>query len=266
MTEKSLSEAVILLQSQELAPETRDTVDEAARLLAEGREDEARDLIEKAEAAVNHSAASTAEEAPQQPETAAAPKLQAIVAPIAARLTEGFTALLSEVLEEIQIRVVDQFVQRHINELDAAICDLVVVGERLQEQANEHQTRLDGALQAQEELRGSVAALQEFGQEQTEAIHRVASELSSDLAEQVEASASRFVSLEERVGALEQFVQEMPDQVSALAARLDGQNETLRLLQQRQANRVSTLNGVLDSLARLRELEIPELAAMQAVA
>ena len=183
--------------------------------------------------------------------------------------------MLSGVLEAIhsyagdQIQVAGQFLQQHINELDAAICDLVVVGERLQEQASEHQTRLDGALQAQEELRGSVATLREFGQEQTEAIHRVlhvANELSRDLAEQVEASAARFVSLEERVGVLEQFVQEVPDQISALAARLDGQNETLRLLQQRQANRVSTLNDVPDSLARLREPETPELAAMPAVA
>ena len=277
MTEKNLSEAVILLQRQELAPETRDIVEEAARLLADGREGEARALIEKAEAlaALHHSAAAAAEAAPQQLETTPAPSVNEIVAPIAARLTEGFTSLLTGVLEEIhsyagdQIRVAGQFLQQHINELDAAICDLVVVGERLQERANEQQTRLDGAIQVQDELRGNVAALQESGQEQAEAIHsviRVANELSGNLAEQVEASASRFVSVEERVGVLEQFAQEMPDQVSALAARLDGQNDTLRLLQQRQANRVSTLNDVLDSLARLREPETPELAAMPAVA
>jgi hypothetical protein len=277
LTENSLSEAVILLQRQELAPEARDIVEEAARLLAEGREGEARALIEKAEAlaALHQPAAAAAEVAPQQLQTTAAPNLHAIVAPIAARLTEGFTGLLTGVLQEIhsyagdQIRVAGQFLQQHINELDTAICDLVVVGERLQEQASEHQTRLDGAIQTQEELRGSVVALQESGREQTEALHgviRVANELSSNLAEQVEASASRFVSVEERVGGLEQLAQEIPDRVSALAARLDGQNETLRLLQQRQANRVSTLNDVLDSLARLREPETPELAAMSAVA
>jgi len=263
LTEKSLSEAVILLQRQELAPETREIVEEAARLLAEERESEARALIEKAEAlaALHHSAKAAAEEAPRQVEATAAPSLQAIVSPIAARLTEGFTSLLTGVLEDIhsyagsQIQAAGQHFQQHIDELDAAICDLVVVGERLQEQAGEHQTRL--------------AALQESDQEQTEAIHsviRVADELSSNLVEQVEASASRFLSVEERVGVLEQFAQEMPNQISAFAARLDGQNETLRLLQQRQANRVSTLNDVLDSLSRLREPETPELAAMPAVA
>jgi hypothetical protein len=277
LTELSLSEAVILLQRQELAPETRDIVDEAARLLAEGREGESRALIEKAEAlaALHRPAAAAAEEALPQLQTAAAPKLHDIVGPIAARLTEGFTSLLTGVLEEIhsyagdQMHATGQILQQHIDQLDAAICDLVVVGERLQEQSTEHSTRLDGALQSQEELRVSVAALQESDREQTEAIHsviRVADELSSNLAEQVEASASRFVSVEERVGVLEQFAQEMPDRVSALAARLDGQNETLRILQQRQANRVSTLNEVLDSLARLREPETPELAAMAAVA
>lgn len=278
LTEQSLSEAVILLQRQDLAPETRDVVDEAARLLIEGREGEARALIEKAEALASLeqvSGEAVAQASTVPPEKPASPALQEIVAPLAARLTEGFTGLLTGILEEIhryagdQIQGATNSLQQHIDELDSAICDLVVVGERLEARSNEHQTRFDGTQRAHEELRGAVATLQQSDEEQTEAIRRVihvTDELSNHLAEQVEASASRFVSVEERVGVLEQFAQDMPERISILAARLDGQTETLRFLEQRQAHRVSTLNQVLDSLARLREPETPELAAMPAVA
>jgi septal ring factor EnvC (AmiA/AmiB activator) len=75
----------------------------------------------------------------------------------------------------------------------------------------------------------------------------------------VEAVASRFAGLEERVSALDRFAQEMPGHLEAMVARLDSHTETLRNLEQRQIRRVSTLNQVLDSLARLKEPESPEM-------
>src|SRR5690349_12246366 len=45
-----LQEAIIELQKRDLTPETRHVVDEAARLLLDGRDIEARALIEKAQA------------------------------------------------------------------------------------------------------------------------------------------------------------------------------------------------------------------------
>jgi len=257
-----LSEAVIVLQRQDLAPETRDVVEEAARLLGEGREGEARALLEKAEALA--ALANPAETAADDPDE---PSLRDAVAPLAARLAEGLTGVLTSVLEEIhryagdQMHVVAQSLQQRIEELDSALCDVVVVAERLEQRAGDQ-------LQSQDELWTAVRGLQESGQQHSEGLSRVstaAEELSQRLASEVEAAASRFVSLEDRIGAIEVFAQEVPAQFSDLLARLDGHNEALRSLEHRQTQRVSRLNQVLDALAGLRDPEIPELA-MQAVA
>jgi hypothetical protein len=279
LTEQSLSEAVILLQRRDLAPEIREIVEEAAGLLTEDRDGEARALLEKAEALAALEQPLENASGTQQGEPAGngadVPDLRALAAPLAARLAEGFTGVLTGVLEEIhryagdQVQVATQALQQHIDELDTAICDLVVVGERQQERANEQQVHLEGVRQSQEAIRSSIAALQHAGQEQTEAVRHVTTateELSRRMTEEVEAVASRFVSLEERVGLLDQFALDLPAQLSEMVARLDGHTETLRLLEQRQSHRVSTLNQVLDSLARLREPETPELTAMPAVA
>jgi septal ring factor EnvC (AmiA/AmiB activator) len=71
--------------------------------------------------------------------------------------------------------------------------------------------------------------------------------------------ASRFAAMEERLTALDQFAQDIQPQLDTIAARLDGQTETLLHLEQRQVQRVATLNQVLDSLARLREPEPAEV-------
>jgi len=84
-------------------------------------------------------------------------------------------------------------------------------------------------------------------------------ELSNHVVNHVDVVASRFTAMEERVTGLDRFAQEIPAQIEGIVARLDGQTETLRHLEQRQTQRVSTLNQVLDSLARLKEPEPAEL-------
>jgi len=278
LTDQSLSEAVILLQRQELAPETREIVEEAARLLAEGREGEARALIEKAEAlaAIEQNGERIADPSSgkARSDRNAARGLQAIVAPLAAKLAEGFTGVLTSILEEVQkhagdqVQVVAQALQEHIDDLDAAICDVVSVTERLQQRATEQEATLDGVQHGQQQLWDAVRGLHEADQRQSEAVHhvtRASEELSRHLANQVDAAASRFAALEERVNGLDRFAEELPAQLSGIMSRLDGHTEALRFLEQRQSQRVSRLNQVLESLAALREPEAPELA-MPAVA
>lgn len=204
-----LSEAVIVLQRQELAPETRDVVEEAARLLGEGRDGEARALLEKAEAlaAMGNPIEEEGSTIPESSQAGEEPSLRESVAPLAARLAESLTGVLTGVLEEIhryagdRIHTVAQSLEERIEELDAALCDVVAVGERLEQRANDQH-------QGQEDLWISVRGLQNAGQQQVESLSRVSAateELSHHLANEVEAVASRFVSVEDRVGVLEIF-------------------------------------------------------------
>jgi methyl-accepting chemotaxis protein len=190
-----------------------------------------------------------------------------MIAPLAAKLATGFTGVLTSVLEDIhryagdQIQVVAKSLQEHIENMETDLRGVAGVGERLELLASEQGAGLHSVRQGQEELWSAVRALQQADREQNESISRVtaaADQLSSHLVNHVDAVASRFGALEERVSVLDQFAQEMPMQLDGLAARLDGHTETLRQLEQRQTRRVSTLNQVLDSLARLKESETLE--------
>ena len=264
LPDQSLSEAVVALQRLDLAPEARELADEAGRLLGEGRDGEARALVEKAEAWI----APTTGAAAGNGNDSRRPALQAIIAPLAAKLATGFTGVLTSVLEDIhqytggQIQAVAKSLQEHIENMETALREAAGLGERLEQLANEQQANLQGVQQGQEELWAAVRALQEGEREQNESISRVAEaagELSNHLANHADAVTSRFAAMEERVTALDRFAQEMPAQIESVVARFDGHTATLRLLEERQAQRVATLNAVLDSLAGLREQETAEM-------
>ena len=274
LTDQSLSEAVILLQRQDLAPETREVVEEAARLLGEGRDGEARALVEKAEALVSlrlqtNEASHANGNGTQKVNGNSGPSIQAIVAPLAAKLTAGFTNVLTGVLEDIhryaseQIQFVVKSLEEHIEHTETTLRDVAGMDERIEQLASEHQVSAQFAEQSHSLLWNAVHALEENSRQQGDSISRVttiAEELANHVAGQIDATASRFADLDQRVTRLDQFAEQMPPQISGMIARLDNHTETLRILEQRQAQRVSTLNQVLDSLARLREPEGPELS------
>jgi DNA repair ATPase RecN len=274
LTDQSLTEAVILLQRQDLAAETREVVDEAARLLAEGREGEARALLEKAEALVAlHSQTGEGGHSngngTQKVNGSAGPAIQAIVAPLAAKLAAGFTNVLTSVLEDIhrytseQIQFVVKSLEEHIEHTENTLREVAGIDERIEQLANDHMVSAQSAEQSHSMLWNAVHALEENSRQQGDSICRVtaaAEELSHHVAGQIDATASRFADLEQRVMELDQFARELPPQISGVMERLDGHTETLRMIEQRQSHRVSKLNQVLDSLARLREAEGPELS------
>ena len=272
LSDQTLSEAVFTLQRHDLAPEVREVVDEAARLLGEGREGEARALVEKAEALIalgNGSGVTSGKtNGAVAGNASSGPVLESLIAPLAAKLATGFTGVLTSVLEEIhhytgdQIQAVAKSLQDHIEHMQGALRDVAGLGERLEQLANEQHAGLQSVQQGQDELWTAVRALQAAGSEQNDSIAHVCAvtqELSNHLVNHVDAVASRFAAMEDRIAALDRFAQEMPAQMETIVARLDGQTETLRMLEQRQTQRVSTLNQVLDSLARLREPEAAEV-------
>lgn len=268
LSEQDLSETVIALQRRNLTDETRQVVDEAARLLADGRESEARALVEKADALAGqedagHSTITTSGRSVPAPE--------ALIAPLAARLAEGFTSLLTSVVKDLyqytagQVQAATEGLENHIEELDAALDDVVSVAERLDQRANDQQTSLSeirdahGSMHgAQGEMWEAIQSLQLTSHEQQESLAGLTSakdELARQVSSQADGAAARFMTLEERMDLLDRVVEQMPSQVSDILARLDNHTEALRLLEHRHARRVSTLNEVLDSLGRLKEPE-----------
>jgi len=241
MTELSLPETVIALQRLDLLPETREVVEEAARLLQDGREMEARALVEKAEAL----AAQASNSKPNGNGNGHGKGngngggsvdnrwAGAMIAPIAEKLATGFTAVLTSVLEDIyqhtgdQVQVVASVLEERIHGIEEALHQTNTVEDRLEQLAAGQQA----LRQAHEETSGVVNLWQQAGLE------------------------SRIAAVEERVTGIDQVVRDLQPQVSTVLSRLDQHTDTLRSLEQRHARRVSALNQVLENLSRLREEE-----------
>lgn len=217
MTNISLPETVIALQRLDLLPETRQVVEEAARLLQDGREMEARALVEKAEAlAAQASSGKRKGDDNRNDDTRGA---GAMLAPIAEKLATGFTAVLTRVLEDIyhhtgdQVQVVASVLEERIHGIEEALHKTNSFEERLEQLAVEHQSLGHASLE------------------------------------------TRLAAVEERVTGIDQTVRDLQPQVTTVLTRMDRQADALRSLEQRQAQRVSALNQVLDNLSRLREEE-----------
>jgi uncharacterized coiled-coil protein SlyX len=240
MTELSLPETVIALERLDLLPETRQVVEEAARLLQDGREMEARALVEKAEAMAaqagngkpNGNGKGNGHGNDKSHDTVDR-WAGAMIAPIAEKLATGFTAVLTSVLEDIyhhtgdQVQVVASVLEERIHGIEDALQKTTTVEERLVQLAVEQQA----LRQAHDATSGAVDLWHQAGLE------------------------SRLAAVEERVTGIDQIVRDLQPQVTTVLTRLDRQTDALRTLEQRHAQRVSALNHVLDNLSRLREEE-----------
>jgi septal ring factor EnvC (AmiA/AmiB activator) len=238
MTELSLPDTVIALQRLDLLPETREVVEEAARLLQDGREMEARALVEKAEAlaaqALNGKANGNGNGYGKGISHDSGYRWAgAMIGPIAEKLATGFTAVLTSVLEDIyqhtgnQVQVVASVLEERIHGIEEAIQRTSTFEERFEQVAAEQ----EALRHAHEETSGAVDLWHQAGLE------------------------SRLAAVEERVTGIDQIVRDLQPQVSTVMTRLDRQTDVLRSLEQRHAQRVSALNHVLDNLSRLREEE-----------
>ncbi|HUI79587.1 MAG TPA: hypothetical protein VLY24_16795 [Bryobacteraceae bacterium] len=237
MTELSLPETVIALQRLDLRPETREVVEEAARLLHEGREMEARALVEKAEALAaqaNNGQHNGNGNGHRNGNGNGDHRLAGVmIAPIAEKLASGFTAVLTSVLEDIyqhtgdQVQVVATVLEERIHGIEETLGKSSAIDQRLEQLAEEQQA----LRQIHEETSRGVGLLTGANLE------------------------SRISAVEERVSGIDQIVRDLQPQLGSVLTRLDRHTDALRLLEQRQAQRISSLNRVLESLAHLREEE-----------
>ncbi len=243
MTDVSLADAVAALQRMNLTFEMRQVVEEANHLLHEGKEIEARALVEKAEALwIQRSH----EVAGKNPNPAASANSK--IAPIAEKLAAGITAVLTSVLEDLQrytgdqMREVAAVLEARVHGVEAALCEVPRLGQRVELLATGYEGRILALEHTREQTAGALRRFEEGGYDQ------------------------RLRSVEERLGVLDGLTGELQSQLAHTLSRLDQQTDTLRSLEHRQAQRVSTLNQVIDTIARLREQETGPEVVLSATA
>jgi chromosome segregation ATPase len=249
-TEQLLQESIIDLQKHNLSVETRRLVDEAAQLLAGGRDMEARALVEKAQA-LNAPAL--------QPETNGVTKSNgpmpaertedSLISRISNRLALGITNAISEAMEELQ-RTFGSQMTAVARSLEDRLAEAFPPWQQRLEILEQDRTAASGEAQERwESLSASVGALQEAGI----AGRLEAEQRSRAVSAELERISARVTAQEERLEAWKQLVQDLTSKVTSIAEKIDRHTDLFRSMQERQAQRAAALNAVLDGIAKLRE-------------
>jgi hypothetical protein len=207
-----------MLQRKEMPGETRRLVEEAAQLLGDGREIEARALVEKAQAIASIGGH------PSGGHTGAA----AVVAVAPAPITNGAPA---PSLEEAGLQ---QFAAKLSAGITAALTNALM---DVQRYAAEEARKLARAVEARvDKIAGEIRALRETD-------------------EQLD---RRISAHDERLAAIDQAGVGFTAGLAGLNERIDHQTDLLRGMQQRQAHRAAVLHEALGNIAKLREQLIAE--------
>ena len=190
-----LQEAIIDLQRQDLSADTRHLVDEAAQLLGNGRDIEARALVEKAQAITFPDV---------QPKTNGVTKVnspavagermeQTIISRISNRLAQGITSVLTEVVEDLhsnfgaQMNGVVSSLENRLTEITSQLKALSHLHESVERIEHEETARASAAQERWERLSASVASLRETGH----GLQVEAGELRRGISGELEAISSR---------------------------------------------------------------------------
>src|SRR5271157_495023 len=163
-----LQEAIIDLQKQDLCVETRHSVDEAAQLLADGRDIEARALVEKAQAMTLADVHSKRDRVTKVNGPMAGERLEpTIISRISGLLAQGITNALTEVIEELhlnfgaQMKDVVSSLEDRLTDITSQLKALSHLHDRVERIAEEETARLSAAQQRWDCLSTTIASLQE---------------------------------------------------------------------------------------------------------
>ncbi len=253
-----LQEAIIDLQKRELSTGTRHLVDEAAQLLADGRDIEARALVEKAQAIAVPEVPSKANGATQVKEPIPAEGMaQTIISRLSSRLAQDIASALNEAVEDLHRDFdarVDEAATAFENRLTEITSRLRVISE-VQERVGRLEQEVSGSASAAQDqlqlLSASILSLQE-----TDQARRIESEqFSRNISAEFEGISSRVSAQEERIEVLASMVRDLSSKALSVAEQIDRQTGLLRSMQERQAQRAAALNAVLEGISKLREPE-----------
>lgn len=252
-TDQVLQEEIIELQKRDLTLQTRHLVDEAAQLLAQGRDIEARALVEKAQAITGRTA-----------ETDSTPSCNGVAAPapppaesrissrISSRLALEVSASLTQAIEELQHYFhgeMSEVVASLESRLSEAGVELCAMRQKLDRMEQEQAARSAAGQEQWDRLSASITSLEE-----TDRAHWDESQqLSRNVSGALETISSRVIAHEERLAALDRVIEDLSPKVHSAAEQIGRHTDLLRSMHERQSQRAAALNEVLDNIAKLRE-------------
>jgi hypothetical protein len=253
--EQALQEVIITLQKQCLGPETRKLVEEAAQLLASGRDIEARALLEKAQAITSATVAKTNGAARVNGPGASEPVDPTIASRIAARLAQGITNALTAAIEDLhhefsgQIKEIVSSLGGRINEMAAQLRDAAHIEQRVGRIEQEEPIRARVAQEQWDQLAASITLLEENDRARRVEVE----EFNRNVLHELQSISSRVTAQEERFVALNRLAEGLSSRVSSAIGQIDRHTDWIRSMQERQAHRAAALNEALEAIAKLRE-------------
>jgi hypothetical protein len=254
--DQRLQDAIIDLQKCDLNTETRHLVDEAAQLLASGRDIEARALVEKAQAVAVPRVPSKANGSmPAQSPITKERMAETIISRLSSRLAQQISSALNDAVEELRgdfdarMHESAAAVESRLGEITSslqAVSDLQGRVDRMEQEASASATEAQGHSQR---LDASITSLQEADQARKTEFDQ----FSRDVSGEIEKISLRLSSQEETQRVFASLVQEFSSKVLSLTERVEGQTRLVRSIQERHAQKAAALHDVLDGIAKLRE-------------
>jgi chromosome segregation ATPase len=291
MTDRNLEEAIFQLQKLNTENGVKKLVEEAAQLLANGRQIEASALMEKAEAmmaaksgktpAVNH-APSNPVNHQERPRAEERTKVdEQVMANMAGKLADGLSKILTGAFEELEHHIVGESrkvstsIELQIERLQATVeslSHLKVKLEQLTEAVTEQRSAGDSVGQKYEQVAASVTALGEVTVRHEKEIGAIRTETT---ALRVEATALRTETgaLRGETGALrneaKDFSTVMMHQMDGLSARmglhqeeLSGLKTTVSDISGKVAGFIERIDRQAEVLRSLNETQVRRAAAL----
>lgn len=277
MTDRNLEEAIFDLQKRNTEDGVKRLAEEAARLLAEGRQIEAGAVMEKAEAIMAVRAgkpisahSSSSHVTRPKPEERTKVDEQAM-ANMAAKLADGLSKILTGAFEELERHIVGESrkistsFDQQLDRLQATVGSLEQLQakfEHLSDAVSEVRSAAAGSTQRLDQFSTSMAALEETSARhdkdigalrgETTAVRTEAKDYATVVAHQMDALSARLGLHQEDLTGLKSTVAEISRKVAGYGERIDRQGEVLRALTDSQAKRAIAIDELLGVLTRLK--------------
>lgn len=259
--EQLLQEAIIDLQKRSLCEETRKLVEEAAQLLAEGRDIEARALVEKAQA-ISMPVAQPAANVGTKINTTANGQsaLSGLISRLSGRLAQEIAAALGEAVEAVQRDLgartseLAHSLETGFSEVKSRLESISSLRDSVDRLEREGAASGELAQERWDQISASILSLQETGRDRQDQAEHFKREISAA----VETISFRITAQEERAGAVSTLFQDLSAKVLSLEEQIEAQTNQFRAMRERQAQRAAAFNAILDGIAKLRE---PKTAA-----
>jgi methyl-accepting chemotaxis protein len=266
VVERNLEEEVYRLQKLGLAPDMREVIDEAARVLGEGRHIEAAALLEKAEAMRR-----AAESLPKATEAAAlasgpapGPGADIALASTIDKLAYGLACTLTMAVRDLEAHIaaearkVGDALGQRLEVLQAGMEHLAVLKPKLDDLNQAIAEQRHAGLLVEEkcqQLTDLTASLQETDarhEAELGALRSETRETSLTISGRIDSLSGELGVQQQSIGEVRSALTDVSVRTDSLVERLDGQAEAIRSLYANSAQREAALDQLMEALTRLK--------------